>query len=201
MSKKNNENMNWGVNLAAITEAEAREYVEQMREDLRPETDIMHFLEDVKKAKESMKELSEKSEEDDNPLEPNPLTMDRRTIPDGIYEVRNCAFQVITNIDELKIKHTVIKAKLFIYDYDTDRKIEINRTYTEAFFEKLYESLSIYFNEFKPKSLMDCLKLCKEHTWYVEKITKGIFTNYYPCKYSPTIADDKFTQVISIMEI
>ena len=83
MSKKNNENMKWGVNLTAITEAEAREYVEQMREDLRPETDIMHFLEDVKKAKESMKELSEKSEEDDNPLEPNPLTMDRRTIPDG----------------------------------------------------------------------------------------------------------------------
>lgn len=201
MSRKNNENTNWGINLVTATEEEVREKIEELRNDLVTEDVIKHFLNDVRKAKESMHNLNEEKINEIDEEFSDPLDIDRRPLQDGIYEVKNCSFQIIKRKTEYNSIERRIKANLFIYDYETDRKVEVNVIYNEQFFQNLYTNLSTWFNDFKPKTLKDCLKLCKENKWYIQKMTKGIYTNYYPCRYSPVIDISYYNDVYEIEEI
>ena len=117
MAKKNNEKMvNWGINLATATEAEVRERMEQMRTDGFTEAEIMHMLEDVKKAKENAANYQENMElsYEVNVDEKSDFYRPRIELQDGFYEVTSTKVQrrgkwdtlgnlKIKNVSEFKI--------------------------------------------------------------------------------------------------
>lgn len=188
MAKKYTEENKWAVNPRTCTEAEAREYVEELRQDGFTESEILDFLEDVKKAKADKKEYAEQeTEESKNEFDfLDPFKIDRTALDDGIYEVRKTSVQRVTERDEDGI---IINSKLImtvsLYDYETDRTVETKVTYTSDYFDNLFYYLEKFFRDKHPKNMLDIVKCCKENVWYIKKVTRGMYANYYPCSYSP----------------
>lgn len=197
MAKKHVEMNKWAVNPKTCTEAEAREYVNELRENGYTEIEILDFLEDVKKAKADKKEYSERQAEEENHEFDflDPFKIDRTVLDDGIYEVRKTTAQKITERDPDRIiKSSKLVLNIWLYDYDTDRTVETSVTYTSNYYNTLFNHLEKFFRDKHPKSIEDIVKCCKENVWYVKKVTRGMFVNYYPCSHAPLTDTTTYSQ-------
>lgn len=189
----------WNVNPATMTEEEVRNFIDEMREEGRDEMEVIEFLEDVRTAKESGKQMKEKfgaSEEF-----PNPFEINRVEFPDGIYEVIACRVFMKKEIDEFMAEKWSVKMDMKILDYETAQTADISQIYTEQFFQNLFNNLSAFFSDKHPKTLKECLILCKENRFFIQKKSRNGFTNYYPCRYSPVISEDLHTVNAEVFEL